>query len=370
MIPRHHAGAVLTIDLEAIRANYTLLCERLAPKPCAAVVKADAYGLGAIPVARALAQAGCRKFFVAHLDEAIALKPQLPSDRQVYVLHGIMPGAELDALAAGVIPVCNSLSQLAAWGSLGAERGQRLPACLQIDTGMSRLGLSHDDVDVLHAARSSLPGVFLHYIMSHLVAAEEPQNPLNQEQLARLKAAIPMLPAAPVTFANSSGVFLGREFHFDLGRPGAALYGVAPVAGAPNPMRPVVRLQGKIIQVRRIEAGTSVGYNATWRAARPSRIATVAVGYADGYLRSLSNRGEARIGEHAVPLVGRVSMDTITLDVTGVPESETAFGAMVDLIDKRHGVDDVARLAGTNGYEILTSLGGRYHREYLHVAPI
>jgi alanine racemase len=365
-IARHHAGAILTIDLAAIRANYLLLAERLAPTPCAAVVKADAYGLGAIPVVRTLANAGCRKFFVAHLDEAIAIRAQLPSDRTVYVLHGIMPGAENDALAAGVVPVANSLSQLAAWGTLGYERGTRLPVCLQIDTGMSRLGISADDVDVLHAARSSLPGVHLHYIVSHLVSAENPTDPINALQLARLRQALPMLPAAPVTFVNSSGIFLDRSFHFDLGRPGAALYGIAPVAGQPNPMRPVIRLEGKVIQVRRIGEGTSVGYNATWTAARTSRIATVAVGYADGFLRSLSSRAVVRIAGVCAPLVGRVSMDTVTIDVTDVPESEVGFGSMVSFIDAEYGVDAIASAAGTNGYEILTSLGSRYHRQYLN----
>jgi alanine racemase len=364
--PRHHAGGILTIDLAAIRANYALLAERLAPTPCAAVVKADAYGLGAIPVARTLASAGCRKFFVAHLDEALALKPHLPSDRTVYVLHGIMPGAEADALAGGVIPVINSLSQLAAWGTLGVERSRRLAACLQVDTGMARLGLSPDDVEVLHAARSDLPGVALHYVVSHLVSAENAADPMNQGQLARLKQLLPMLPPAPVTFANSSGVFLGRDYHFDLGRPGAALYGVNPQTAVANPMRAVVRLQGKVIQVRRIEAGTSVGYNATWQAARTSRIATVAIGYADGLLRSLSGRTAARIANFQAPLVGRVSMDTVTLDVTDLPEHEVGFGTLATFLDTHYGVDALAADAGTNGYEILTSLGSRYHREYLN----
>jgi alanine racemase len=364
--PADRAGALLTIDLAAIRANYRLLRERLNGATCAAVVKADAYGLGARPVATALVDADCRHFFVAHLDEGVALRPNLPTDVELFVLHGAPPGTEADCLEHGLIPVLNGLEQVDGWTALARERGRALPAILQIDTGMSRLGLSPRELDAVTAEPGRLDGIDLRYVMSHLACAEQQDQPMNAGQLARFHAARERLPAAPASFANSSGIFLGAGYHFDLARPGAALYGVAPVAGRPNPMRPVIRLEGRVIQVRDIGAGDLVGYGATWRAAAPARIATVAVGYADGFPRTLSNRAVAYAGDTAVPLVGIVSMDTVTFDVSSLPESEVPKpGGTVELIGERHPVDALAREAGTIGYEILTSLGGRYSRRYI-----
>lgn len=359
-----HAGAVLTIDLTAICDNWRLLRDRVGPAACAAVVKADAYGLGAQRVAPALAAAGCRHFFVAHVDEAIQLRACLRADAAVYVLHGPPGGAEREFLAHRLVPVLNSLEQLDAWSALGRAHGGTLRALLQVDTGMSRLGLSPAEFDALHGDRDRLQGVALSHVMSHLGAAEQSDNPQNREQLARFCAALAAFPGCGGCFANSSGIFLGKDFHFDLVRPGAALYGVAPVAGAPNPMRPVIRLQGKIVQTRVVESGSGVGYGPTWRAGRRTRIATVAAGYADGLPRSLSNRMRAHIGGYEVAQVGNVSMDTLTLDVGDVPESLLQPGALVDLIDARQGVDELAGQAGTIGYEILTSLGRRYARHY------
>jgi alanine racemase len=235
---------------------------------------------------------------------------------------------------------------------------------------MSRLGLPEDELETLASEPERLDGIELALVMSHLACADEPGHPLNAEQLARFSAARARLPTAMASFANSSGIFLGAEYHFDLGRPGVALYGINPTPGRPNPMRQVVRLQGKILQVREIDAPRTVGYGATHRAAGPTRVATVAVGYADGYLRSLSNRGSAWLGNQRVPVVGRVSMDLITLDVTGASPDSAHPGAFVDLIgpelsaDPELTVDDVAAAAGTIGYEILTALGQRYHRIY------
>jgi alanine racemase len=362
---RDSAGALLTIDLDAIRANYRLLRETLGATACAGVVKADAYGLGADRIAPALAAEGCRHFFVAHLDEGIALRPHVPAEADIFILHGLMPGAEIEALAHRVIPVLNSLGQVDAWSGLARSVGRKLPAILQVDTGMSRLGLSPAELKVLTEERTRLDGIDLRYVMSHLACAEQQDNRLNASQLARFRAARGVLPSAPASFANSSGVFLGPDFHFDLARPGAALYGVAPVAGQPNPMRPVVRLQGRVIQVREIAAGDVVGYGGTWRAGGPRRIATVSAGYADGYLRSLGNRATAYFGSTPLPMVGVVSMDTITLDLTDLSGAHPQPGEMVDLIGVHNPVDALAQEAGTIGYEILTSLGGRYFRTYL-----
>lgn len=359
------AGAVLTIDLDAVTANYRLLRDRFTGAHCAAVVKADAYGLGAAQVGPALAAAGCRHFFVAHVDEGIALRPHLPAGTEILVLHGPPAGTEGDFVAHGLTPVLNSLEQIAGWRAEAMRTGRPLPAVVQVDTGMARLGLSTAELDTLAADPTLLDGIPLRAVMSHLACAEDQGNPANAAQLARFRDARRRLPPAPGSFANSSGIFLGAEFHFDLARPGAALYGVAPVAGAANPMRPVVRLQGRVIQLREVPAGTPVGYGGAFTTERPTRIATVSVGYADGFVRSLGNRGAAHLGDTALPIFGRVSMDTITLDATAVPEGRIGPGAAVDLIGPRQTVDDVAGHAGTIGYEILTSLGRRYSRRYL-----
>ncbi|MFC5301171.1 alanine racemase [Azospira restricta] len=366
--PLTTAGAVLTIDLGAICNNWRALRALVGKATCAAVVKADAYGLGARQVAPALYRAGCRHFFVAHLDEGAALRPALPADATIYVLHGAHPGAEADCAAHGLVPVLNSLPQVAAWQKLGIMQGQALPAVLQIDTGMARLGLAADELDQLAAVPAVLQGIALQFVMSHLASAEEQDNPANRAQRERFRAALARLPKARASLANSSGIFLGGDYHFDLVRPGAALYGVAPVAGRANPLRPAIRLQGKVLQLRTIEAGTPVGYAHTWTAARRSRIATVAVGYADGYLRSLSNRGHALCDGIRLPLVGNVSMDTLTLDVTDLPEGRLGEGTLVDLADPVNDVDAIAARAGTIGYEILTSLGARYARRHIEPA--
>lgn len=360
-----HAGALLTIDLGAICANWRLLRDRLGTAECAAVVKADAYGLGAACVAPVLAAAGCRHFFVAHLDEAIALRPHLPASTVLYVLHGSPSGVESEFLAHDLIPVLNSLSQMDAWTALARSKNMPLPAILQVDTGMSRLGLSSQELAAVVEDQRRLDGIELRYVMSHLACAEQQDYSLNAQQLTLFQEARHVLPRAGASLANSSGVFLGPDYHFDLARPGAALYGVAPVAGAPNPMKQVVRLQGKVIQVRAIEAGTGVGYGVTWRAPSPRRIATVSVGYADGFLRSLSNRAVAWFDDTPLPLVGIISMDTITLDVSDLPADALQPDSLIDLINEWHTVDALAQEAGTIGYEILTSLGGRYFRQYV-----
>ncbi|MCH6588849.1 MAG: alanine racemase [Proteobacteria bacterium] len=358
------AGAILTIDLDAVADNYRRLCAELGATACAAVVKADAYGLGMARVAPALARAGARTFFVAQLEEATALRAMFPVEVEIYVLNGLGAGPVAEFQAGRVHPVLNSLGEIDAWAAAARAAGRALPAAVHIDTGMSRLGLPDDELEALAADRGRLAGIDLRYLVSHLACADRPEHPLNAEQLRRFRAARARLPDAPASFANSSGIFLGADYHLDLARPGVALYGVNPTPGQPNPMRQVVRLQGKILQVREIDASRTVGYGATHRAAGPTRIATVAVGYADGYLRSLSNRGSAWLGDRRVPVVGRVSMDLITLDVTGASAEAARPGAFVDLIGADLSTDAVAEAAGSIGYEILTALGRRYHRVY------
>ena len=364
------AGALLTIDLAALCDNWRALRARLGRATCGAVLKADAYGLGAARVAPALAQAGCKQFFVAHLDEAIALRAAVPADAAIHVLHGPIPGSEAEFVAHGVVPVLNSLQQIEGWAALAARLGRRLPAFVQVDTCMARLGLSAAELAVAAADPSRLAGVDLTCVMSHLACAEAQGHEANAAQLARFVAARRRLPPAPASLANSAGIFLGPDYHFDLARPGAALYGIAPMDGVSNPMRRVVRLQGKVMQVRELEPGNPVGYGHSWRCATRARIATVSVGYADGYLRALSSRGSAWLDDVELPIVGKVSMDTITLDVSSLPDGALPPGTLVDLIGDRQDVDAVAARGGTIGYEVLTNLVSRYARHYIGVAPL
>lgn len=353
------ASAVLEIDTGAVAANWHALAARHPSGPVAGVVKADAYGLGARLIAPRLFAEGCRHFFVAHLCEALAIRAHVQG-AMLAVLNGLMPGAEAEYAARGIVPALGSLAEIDAWSAEARRAGHALPALLHVDTGMSRLGLDPRELAALAADHGRLAGIRLLYVMTHLVAAEEPDDPANERQRARFAAACAMLPKAPRSFANSSGLFLGPDFASDLARPGAALYGINPTPGRPNPMRPAVRLRARVLQVRTIGAGESVGYNATWTARRETRIATLGVGYADGWHRSLSNQGRAFFDGRPVPLVGRVSMDLTTYDVTGEPG--IVPGSWLDLLGPGCGPDEVAALAGTNGYEILTSLGRRYAR--------
>jgi alanine racemase len=361
--PSRGAG-VLTIDLGAIVENYDRLRGRVARAETGAAVKADAYGLGAGRVAPALAAAGCKSFFVAHLDEGIALRRVLP-EASIAVLHGPPPGAEREFVQHRLSPVLNEPGQAARWARLTAPTPARPPAILQLDTGMTRLGLGRSEVEALAADRAKLEALGVVSVMSHLACADEPEHPSNRAQLGRFEELRAVLPPLKASLANSSGVFLGPAYHFDLVRPGAALYGVNPTPGRGNPVRPVVRLTAPIIQLHRLEARVGVGYGSTHKAASGRRIATVAAGYADGYLRALGNAGHASIDGTRVPVVGRVSMDLITIDVTDLPETRVQPGQAVDLIGDGCDLDTLAAEAGTIGYEILTSLGARYARRYL-----
>ncbi len=341
--------------------NWRLLCRLHPSGPVAGVVKADAYGLGARQVASALYAAGCRHFFVALLDEALEIRELIP-DAMLAVLGGLIAGGEGDYLAHRILPVLGSLPEIDAWAAAARSAGSLLPAIVHVDTGMSRLGLDARELATLQQDHSRLAGIDLRYVMTHLVTSEVAADPLNHAQRERFAAACAGLPPAPRSFANSSGIFLGDGWGSDLARPGAALYGINPTPGAPNPMRLPVRLQARVLAVREVQAGTGVGYNATWHAARPSRIATVAIGYADGLHRSVSNRGQAFFDGRPVPLVGRVSMDLTTFDVTQVPG--VVPGTWLEIIGRAQTPDDLATAARTNGYEVLTSLGRRFHRIY------
>ncbi|MGP3709295.1 alanine racemase [Brucella sp. RRSP16] len=355
------AGGVLTIDLAALRHNYSAIARHIAPTRAAAVVKADAYGLGASRVAPAFYDAGCRDFFVAHLGEAIALKPFLQPDATLYVLNGLQPGTEAACARDGILPVLNSLEQIENWGALAARQGRKLPALLQLDTGMSRLGLSASEFERLLENFALLDNIDIKFVISHLASGDEPENAANARQLANMTALLVRLPKLPVAFANSGGSFLDKSYHFDLARPGVALYGVGPE----NEIVPVLTLSARVIQVRDIDKGAAVGYGGTYVAEGPTRVATIAVGYADGWFRSLSNKGSAFFGDTRLPIIGRVSMDSITLDVSALPEGTLKLGSLVELIGPHQRLEDVARDCDTIPYEILTALGNRYARVYV-----
>ncbi|MBI3512838.1 MAG: alanine racemase [Proteobacteria bacterium] len=356
-------AAFLTIDLDAVVENWRRLGAAAGGTAIAAVVKADGYGLGAIPVARALAAAGCRCFFVAHVEEALALRAALAAP-EIAVLNGCPDGAAALFAEERLSPVLNDLGRLAAWLGFAAGRADAPPAILHVDTGMNRLGLPPEEVGAARAL-AGFAACRWRNLMSHLACADEPDHPLNETQRRRFERVRGQLPPLPASLAASSGIFLGRPYWFDEVRPGAALYGIAPQPGQPNPLAQPLRLQAKILQVRRVDRGGSVGYGAAHKLAGSTKIATIAIGYADGYLRAASARGALRVAGVAVPVVGRVSMDLITLDVGALPDAAVAPGALVDVLGPQRTPDDLAHDAGTIGYEILTSLGARYHRRYI-----
>jgi alanine racemase len=355
-------AARLTVRLGAIVANYRTYRRLAAPTAVAAVVKADGYGLGAARIAPALAEAGCDSFFVARLEEGIALRGLCPRAR-IFVLDGAPADAVPALISHRLTPVLNSLGEIAAWSAAANVARQALDAVVHVDTGMNRLGLTGNELAVLSAESAKrLSGLNLVLVMSHLACADDPANKLNGEQLSRFRQALAMLPPAPASLAASHGAMLGTDYHFDLVRPGVALYGANPDAreggaGGPKPnlMQTVAVLTARILQLRRIDSGESVGYGATFRARRPMMLATIALGYADGFPRALSSKGVAVVGGVRAAVVGRISMDLTILDVTGLAEAPH-LGDEAELLGDRISLGEVAALAGTNEYEILTRL--------------
>ncbi|MCP1272861.1 alanine racemase [Gluconobacter albidus] len=352
------AGAWLTVSLKAIANNYGLVARLGAGAECAAVVKADAYGLGAAQVAQALAGRGAGTFFVAHLDEGIALRAVLPQAR-IFVLHGFMPGCEGSMAAHGLIPVLNSLDQVRSWKRFCEQAGQAFPAALQFDSGMSRFGLSIEDL----AERALFNGLNLQLVMSHLACADMPDSPANEMQRQRFVTMAAAFPGVPRSLAASSGIFLGPDYHFELIRPGAALYGIAPSEGR-RVLAPVVSLDARIAQIRTIQAGDRVGYGLSWMAPKATRIATLSLGYADGFFRAQAGQASVWYGRTRLPVIGRVSMDSISVDMTEAP-ADLKAGDVLSVLGPQQDVDALARSAGTIGYEVLTALGSRFHRVYV-----
>src|SRR5246127_4930395 len=361
------AGGILTIDLAAIEANWKMLAGMTVPVECAAVVKANAYGCGLEPVTRTLSEAGCRTFFVADVAEGRRVRALAP-ESVIYVLNGLMPGSAPAFAADYLRPVINSTTELAEWDAFVAIKNWRGGAALHVDTGMNRLGITVEEAAAI-APRLQSENHGFTLVMSHLACAESPDHPMNARQLRLFRDIRMVYRGVASSLANSSGIFLGERAYCDLVRPGVALYGVNPTPGKANPMRRVVEVKGRIIQVRPVNKGETVGYGAAFAAARPSRIAVVAVGYADGFLRSASAaRGkpaaEVIVAGKRCPIAGRVSMDLLAVDVTDLAEGAARRGDLATLIGDGISIDELAAGMGTIGYEVLTNLGQRYHRVY------
>jgi len=358
---------IVTVDLDAIVANWRKLEKTAVPAECAAVIKADAYGCGLEPVARALAHAGCKTFFVATIQEARVTRAAAP-EAILYVLDGCFPNCG-DAFAAiNARPVIGDLNELAEWDVFCRRTGWKGGAAIHIDTGINRLGLSIAEAQgIVPRIAAGDHGVTL--VMSHLACAELLNHPLNARQLSSFREIASLFSGVPASLSNSSGIYLGPSFQFDMVRPGAALYGVNPTPEADNPMQPVVDVKARIIQVRRVGRGETVGYGATWTARRETRLAIISAGYADGYFRAGgSNDGtrgaDVMIAGKRCPVAGRISMDLVAVDITDLPANAARRGQLATLIGDGITVDELARHFGTIGYEVLTSIGTRYARIY------
>jgi alanine racemase len=358
---------ILTVDLDAIVANWRKLEKTAVPAECAGVIKADAYGCGVEPVARALAGAGCKTFFVATLDEARAAREALPS-AELYVLDGFFQNSGDSFAKINCKPVIGDLNELAEWDVFCRRSGWSGGAAIHIDTGMNRLGLTLVEAQgIVPRINAGDHGITL--VMSHLACAESLNHPLNAKQVAAFREIASLFSGVPASLSNSSGVYLGPQFQFDMVRPGAALYGINPTPEADNPMQPVVELKARIVQLRNVERGDSVGYGGTWTARRPTKLAIVSAGYADGYFRAASANDGTRGAEVIVagkrcPVAGRISMDLMAIDITDLPDKTARRGHMVTLIGEGITVDELAHHFGSIGYEVLTSLGTRYARIY------
>ena len=365
--PESEAGAVLTVDLDALQTNWRRLAQQAMVAECAAVVKADGYGCGIEEVGKSLAKAGCKTFFVADLSEARRLRAVLP-EVEIYVLNGALPGTGAALAEVNARPVIGSLLELLEWDRFVTTSKWDGAAAIHVDTGMNRLGMSVGEVVAL-APRLQRGSPTFSLLMSHFACADIPGHPLNAKQIGLFRDIRVQFRGMPASLANSSGIFLGEGAHCDLLRPGVALYGVNPTPGKPNPMLPVVSLQARIIQVRAVGKGETVGYGGVWTAKRPSRVAILAVGYADGYPRAAGTANGERAGEAIIAgkrcaIAGRISMDLMAIDVTDLRESDVRRGEYATLIGGDISVDEVAAFSGTIGYEVLTRLGRRYHRVY------
>jgi alanine racemase len=363
---------ILTINLSAIQANWQRINQQIhtGKTSVAGVIKANAYGLGAAQVGAALYQVGCREFFLATLEEALAARTYLPNDAVLYVLGGVRPGAESVFVRHRLVPVLFSMADLDRWRSVCATIKTSADCAIKINTGMTRLGLDMAEWFALLASPKGLDRLNPLLVMSHLACADEAHHSLNHEQLNYFQQIVEtsksVIPNARFSLANSSGIYLGDEWHFDLVRPGAALYGINPQPFQPSPVTSVVQLELPILQVRNLQNQANVGYGATFTANPSTRLAVAAGGYADGLHRTIGRQGVGMIDSFHVPVVGRISMDTTIFDISSVPEALfSGEMPMIQVLNEVSGVDAMTAHTGALGYEILTSLGNRYQRRYI-----
>ena len=369
-LPKSSPRPILTFDMGALQANYAYL-QSLAPKTeIAGVVKANGYGCGAKEVASALGAVGCKTFFVTSLEEALHLRGLAGlQEATIYTFNGCFKEEQSAFQINRISPLLNSLEEWQSWTESNAASSQVPSYGLHVDTGMNRQGMSLDDAQSIASAldgESSGPDL----VISHLASADNAGAPFSAEQRKRFEAVKSWFGNARHSLANSAGLHLGRPYHLDVARPGIALYGGQPLTGKAVPLKPVAHLHAPILQTRVIQAGESVGYGETFRAARKARIATLPLGYADGILRSLSNNGFVSLGGRRAPIVGRISMDLTTVDVSEIPEELSRPGAWAEVLGETISVDDMGKAAGSFSYEILTSLGNRYERRYIGLSEI
>jgi alanine racemase len=363
-IPHHLAGATATIDLAALKANYLLLARKAKTAHTAAAIKGDAYGLGVKPVAKTLWASGCRSFYVARPEEGATLRSILPR-ATITVLDGLYEGEASYYRKHKLVPALTTITQIRDW----TRNGKGAPCSLHVDTGINRAGLQPHEWLAFTGEEKLLRALNIRMLMSHLACGDDNTSPMNQRQLDKFRSIHAGVPHLKASLANSPGIFLGHAYHFSETRPGVALYGGNPTPYQKNPMKPVITLEARILQIRSVPQDQTVGYSATWTADRPTKIAIIAAGYADGIARKLSSHqqgGPAQVylAGQRCPIVGRVSMDMMTIDVTDVPERKLAKATHAELFGKHISVDEAAAWAGTISYELLTHLGKRYARRY------
>ena len=359
-------NAILEIDLKALSLNFKELKKKLNKNiECAATVKANAYGIGDKAVVKSLTKNGCKSFFVAHLSEAIRLR-EYSKTIKVYCYHGINIKNYNEFLKFNVVPIANNLQQILMINSLNKKNSFNKPIAIHFDTGMSRLGLDANETAWLINNKNKISSIKIELIMSHLACADQPKNSMNEKQLKKFITIKKEFKKSKASLANSAGILLNKKYHFDLVRPGIALYGGNPFLNKKVKLNNVVSLKAKIIQIRKIQKGDTVGYGATFKAKKDMLIGTIAIGYADGISRKFSNNMNVFFGNKPLKVLGRISMDLITIDMSPISEIKfTKKTVYVDLVNKSNNINDISKNINTISYEILTSLGSRYKIKYI-----
>lgn len=358
-----HVTSVLEVNLSAIKKNYQFLESQLVNSKAAAVLKADAYGLGIQKVAPALTEVGCQDFYVAKLDEALELRGILPN-ANIYVLLGLLEGMEEIFLEHNLVPLLNDYDQIMRWGAYGKKLGRKIPAIIQVETGFWRAGIPYFDMLKLIQKPEVFEFIEIVYIMSHLACSDTPNHPKNEAQRLEFDRFLKLFPGSRGSFSNSNGVFLGPQYHYDQVRPGRVLYGLGTRASHMHGIAPAVQIYARLLQIRNVPRGECIGYDSLFTATQDSVIGTISAGYADGILRSATNKGHFYIGDYPTPIVGRVSMDFITVDLTGIPDNLLKLGSWVEIVGNHISADELAQEADTTSREIMIRLGKRYHRIY------